>query len=949
MKKTTYCFLLSFFARKLFGLPCTLIPKHIAEKILGGGLLNSWLYLTVFFTSTLFASQQNSALPELKEKVDSLQKLLLKAKHDTTRAALYVALSEELYLSDIDTVLPLCFKAIAIADAGFDLANSSEKKSFLLTKASALNNIGYVYKQQGDIPKALEWYKKGLKIREEIGDKYGIAKSINNIGRIYSNQGDNNKAIDCYYKSLRIQNDIGDKQGASISLSNIGLIYNNQGDIPNALEYYNQGLKLQDEIGDKQGVGISLRNIGNVYSTQGNFPKALECYNKSLKILENVGDKKGIAILLNSLGNLYKDKGVSFFEISLKEEYFSRALDFYNKGLKIQEEIGDKEEMARSFNDIGFIYNVEAEQEKDPDSLTSKFNKALEWNQKCLNIWEELGFKDGITKSLFNISGIYWKRSNSAFEKNNSQFLLNKAEEYCKSSLRIAKELSYPEQIRNASERLNLIYQRMGELAFASGNMGLSAQKFKDAIEMQNLFIITANKINNVEMRKSILKTQMQLEFKNREAEVKAKQDKKDAKAKEEKQRQLFYLSVVALCFLLVVVFSLFIFRSYRQKQRLNIELEKLSIVASETDNGVIICGPSGTLEWINTGMERLLGFTLDEWKKQGNTLQEISHNPNIQEKVERSIGSKQSVSYESLNISKNGRKIWIHSTLTPILNEKGDIKKLVVIDTDITDRKKAEHIIHEKNQEITDSIHSAKRIQHALLASDSLLKKHLPEYFVLYKPKDIVSGDFYWANVIDNKFVIITADCTGHGVPGAFMSLLNISYLNEAIIEKRIDSPEKILEHIRTQIINTLNPEGAVVESKDGMDAVLCIYDFKHLWLRFACANNPLWVVRNNDLIKFKPDKMPVGMHHGEKKPFSINTLGLRKGDIIYTFTDGYADQFGGPKGKKFKYKALKEVLISIQTKSMEEQKEILHSTFEKWKGNLEQVDDVLIIGVRV
>ncbi|MES2284560.1 MAG: tetratricopeptide repeat protein [Bacteroidota bacterium] len=901
------------------------------------------------FIFSFCSAQQNSGLTELNEKVDSLQKVLQKTKHDTIRAAVYVALSEELYLSNIDTVLPLCLKAIQIADAGLKGANDSEKKSFLIAKASALNNIGYVYKQKGDIPKALEWYKKGLKIREEIGDKYGIANSINNIGRIYNTQGDNNKAIECYYKSLKIQNDIGDKQGASISLNNIGLIYNNQGDIPNALEYYNKGLKLQDEVGDKQGVGISLHNIGNVYSTQGNFPKALECYHKSLKILEDVGDKKGIAILLSSLGILYKDKGVSFFEASLKEEYFGKALEFYNKGLKIREEIGDKDGIARSFNDIGFIYNVQAEQEQNPDSINSRFNKALEWNQKCLNIWEEIGYKQGITNSLFNMSGIYWKRSNSPVEKKNSLFLLNKAEEYCKSSLQTARELSYPEHIRNASERLCLIYKRMGELAFASGNMGLSAQKYKEAIQMQDLFKMTADKINDVEMQKSILKKQMQFEFKNREGEAKTKQDKKDTEAKEEKQKQFFYLSSVAGGFLLVVVFTLFGFRSYRQKQRLNIELEKLSIVASETDNGVIICGPNGTLEWVNTGMIRLLGYNLEEWKQQGKTLQEISHNPNIKEKVEKSIGSKQTVSYESLNISKDGRKLWVHSTLTPILNEKGDIKKLVVIDTDITERKQAENIIHEKNREITDSIHSAKRIQHALLASDTLLKKHLPEFFVLYKPKDIVSGDFYWANVIDNKFVIITADCTGHGVPGAFMSLLNISYLNEAIIEKRIDSPEKILEHVRSQIIHTLNPEGSEVESKDGMDAVLCIYDFKHLWLRFACANNPLWVIRNNDLIRFKPDKMPVGMHYGEQKPFSINTLGLRKGDIVYTFTDGYADQFGGPKGKKFKYKALKDVLLSIQTKSMEEQKEILLATFEKWKGNLEQVDDVLIIGVRV
>lgn len=907
------------------------------------------LRIAVFLTFCFCLAQQNRGGAALNSKIDSLQNIFKTAKQDTARAAIYVALSEELYLSDIDTVLPLCFKAIQIADAKIDNANNAEKNSFLTTKANALNNIGYVYKQQGNIAKALEWYNKSLKIREEIGNKYGIANSLNNIGRIYNIQGDIRKAIECYDKSLKIQNEIGDKQGASISINNIGLIYNNQGDIPKALEYYNKSLKIQDEIGDKQGVGISLHNIGHVYSKQGNFPKALECYHKSLKILEDVGDKNGIAIVLNSIGILYKDQGVSFFEASAKEEYFNKALEFYYKSLKIQEEIGDKAGIAKSFNNIGEIYGKQAENEQNPDSVKSKFTKALDWNEKCLNIWQEIGDKQGITNSLYNLSGIYLKQASITPEKNKTELLLKKAEEYCKMSLQTARELEFPEHIRNASERLSIIYKKLGESAFNSGNMGLSAQRYKDAMEMQDLFKLTSDKINNVEMQKSILKKQMQFEFKKRESEAKEKQDKKDAEAREEKQRQFYYLLSVVGGLMLVIVFTLFVFRSNQQKQRLNIELEKLSIVASETDNGVIICGPNGTLEWVNAGMIRLLGYTLEEWKKQGETIQEISHNPDIQEKVDKSISSKQTVSYESLNISKDGRKLWVHSTLTPILNKKGDIKKLVVIDTDITERKYAENIIHEKNREITDSIHSAKRIQHALLASDTLLKKQLPEYFVLYKPKDIVSGDFYWANVIDNKFVMITADCTGHGVPGAFMSLLNISYLNEAIIEKQIDSPEKILEYVRSQIINSLNPEGSEIESKDGMDAVLCIYDFKHLWLRFACANNPLWILRKNELIKFKPDKMPVGMHYGEQKPFSINTVGLRKGDIVYTFTDGYADQFGGQKGKKFKYKALKEVLISIQNKSMEEQKEILNSTFENWKGNLEQVDDVLIIGVRV
>jgi len=257
--------------------------------------------------------------------------------------------------------------------------------------------------------------------------------------------------------------------------------------------------------------------------------------------------------------------------------------------------------------------------------------------------------------------------------------------------------------------------------------------------------------------------------------------------------------------------------------------------------------------------------------------------------------------------------------------------------------------LIELKNKEVTDSIHYAKRIQGALLASDTFLKKHLADFFILYKPKDIVSGDFYWANAVDNKFILITADCTGHGVPGAFMSLLNISYLNEAVTEKKLQSPEKILSFVRKQIISSLNPDGAEIERSDGMDAVLCLFDFNNMSLNFACANNPLWIIRDKKVITFQADKIPVGSYYGDQKDFSLNTFELKKGDIVYTFTDGYADQFGGEKGKKFKYKKMQQILLENYEKPMSVQKDVLDKEIENWRGELEQIDDILIIGIRI
>ena len=227
--------------------------------------------------------------------------------------------------------------------------------------------------------------------------------------------------------------------------------------------------------------------------------------------------------------------------------------------------------------------------------------------------------------------------------------------------------------------------------------------------------------------------------------------------------------------------------------------------------------------------------------------------------------------------------------------------------------------------------------------------------FFILYKPKDIVSGDFYYALAHKNAssknelFYICAADCTGHGVPGAFMSMLGVSSLNESIIEKNISQPNEILNDIRNSIIASLNPEGSEEEAKDGMDCVLCAYDFENMQLHVAAANNPLWIIRNGGLDEYKPDKMPVGKYGDELKPFSLQTINLQKGDVVYSFTDGYADQFGGPKGKKFKYKQLEEKLLAYHNLPMEEQKKNLAEIFENWKGNMEQIDDVLVIGVKI
>lgn len=266
-----------------------------------------------------------------------------------------------------------------------------------------------------------------------------------------------------------------------------------------------------------------------------------------------------------------------------------------------------------------------------------------------------------------------------------------------------------------------------------------------------------------------------------------------------------------------------------------------------------------------------------------------------------------------------------------------------------------AEHtVVLEQKKEILDSINYAKRIQNAMLASENLFDQHLKDYFLLFKPKDIVSGDFYWASPIENgKFVMVTADSTGHGVPGAMMSMLNISCLNEAIVERKLSSPAAILDHARAKIISSLADDGSEEGGKDGMDCSVVVLDLKRNKMKVAAANNPVWIVRStdgvNELIEIKGDKMPVGRHSNDALPFKEHEFDLLKGDMVYTLTDGYPDQFGGHRQKKFTYRKLRELLLTIQETDNQTKKNQLESTFEKWKGQLDQVDDVLIMGFRV
>jgi serine phosphatase RsbU (regulator of sigma subunit)/ligand-binding sensor domain-containing protein len=300
---------------------------------------------------------------------------------------------------------------------------------------------------------------------------------------------------------------------------------------------------------------------------------------------------------------------------------------------------------------------------------------------------------------------------------------------------------------------------------------------------------------------------------------------------------------------------------------------------------------------------------------------------------------------------------------------EKERLEALVRERTEEIERSKEQieeqrDIAYRQKKEILDSISYAQKIQQAVLPSQQYVDDMLLEHFILYRPRDIVSGDFYWMKKINNYIAVVAADCTGHGVPGAFMSMLGSSFLNEIVTRRSLDNAAQILNRLRSKVKKSLHQEGKEGEQKDGMDIALIIIDSETLELQYSGAYNPLYIIRQNkhidiqddsidletrfEFIQLKADRQPIGIHLNEKD-FTNHVFQLQNGDNLYSFSDGYVDQFGGETGEKFKHKRFKDLLLSVQGKPMSEQKTILEHAFVRWKRDLAQIDDVLVMGIKI
>jgi PAS domain S-box-containing protein len=355
-----------------------------------------------------------------------------------------------------------------------------------------------------------------------------------------------------------------------------------------------------------------------------------------------------------------------------------------------------------------------------------------------------------------------------------------------------------------------------------------------------------------------------------------------------------------------------------------------------------------------------MYGFSISDFKTQKCVnLKDFSIQPQISAIVDQCISQKKTIMYETKTNTSFGYKIWTQTALTPILNDNGEIVKLVAIDSDITKIKEAEEEIMIKNSEleeknllITDSINYAKTIQEAILPNEKKIKISFPDSFIYYRPRDIVSGDFYWFGELNDLQYFAVVDCTGHGVPGGFMSMIGNTLLNEIILEKKITLPSDILNELNTKVIAVLNKGSDIItHQEDGMDITVCRIDKRKHEIQIALANHTAFLIANGETVIVDGDIYSIGetLTQRENHQYVNQIFTYIEGTSLFMFSDGFKDQFGGPENRKFSQDRLQKLMEAGSHQSMKELGADMEAVFENWKKDEPQLDDVLVVGFKL
>jgi len=683
-------------------------------------------------------------------------------------------------------------------------------------------------------------------------------------------------------------------------------------DFDASVKYGEFALDLAQKIYYKEGGALANKNLGTAYYYQADYTNAHYFYSESLKIYKELNDTKGTAILIRNLGSIYSQQG----------EY-EKALKYFFESLELRLKIDDKKGIASLNNAIGLIYLEQGE---------DSFDKAIEYFNKSRKMYEVLENKRGIAKSYFLMGNVYSKYSKPKTEE---------ALKYFQNYLNISTELGNARMIAEANDALGAAYLETKEIDKAYTHIKKAINVFNETgslfglanayFNMGSYYLIKKDSKNAEKYLLKSIKITQQINVPSIEKENSRKLAEIYRITNKPEKALEYFANYVALKDSLQNLETSKEIARLEMKNEFNKKMKQVELEQQKKD----------LLAEANLKRQKLytIGFIIALILMVGIVIVTL-RSFKIKQKANKLLHEKNDeITHQNQELQQQKEEIETQKEEIETQKEEVEIQRDIAI---------------KHRKEIVDSINYAQRIQEAVLPPPELAKKLLSDHFILFKPRDIVSGDFYWMKKIKNFTILAVADCTGHGVPGAFMSMLGSSFLNEIVSVRSLDSSGEILNALRNKVKKSLRQDGKEGEQKDGMDIALCIFDNETNELQFSGAYNPLYILRKQNeidgykLTHVKADRQPIGIHIIEKD-FTTKKVQLKKDDIIYAFSDGYADQFGGKDGGKLKTKKFKELIVSISDKPMKKQKVALEHFFDKWRGDNEQLDDVLVIGMKI
>lgn len=715
---------------------------------------------------------------------------------------------------------------------------------------------------------------------------------------------DNKKAMFYAEKSLSYGEKSSFMKGIANVYKTVGIIYYFKGELDSAFLSFDKSLETFEKLGNKKGVAASYVNIGILKRNVGEIKEAGNNYQKALEIYQEINDNEGIAKIYLNLGNLFKQQGD-----------MKTSLDYYFKSLKFYENIGDKHSSAQLYQNIGIVYGELDSSEK----AIQNFNKALK-------IFKEIADIKGIAEVNNNLGNNYL---------DNKEYEL--AVSYFEKSLKLFQEMNYTPMIAN-------LYYNLGDSNNKLKNYSIAKEYFDKSFEIyQNIGYAAGMAMcyNGFgEYYYNIGDYSKSAEYLEKAKELSMGADLRTLSDAVEWLSKSYAKT-----------------GNYKDAYKNHVLFKQFNDSIFNENNDKAITALSMQYEFDKKEKIR----EIEEKKKAA--LQAEQNKRDKLVKIVLSAGIFIMILIAVILIRNYRRKVKANNLLRAQKNEiehqkteleqrneeiqaqRDEIEDKNVLITEQRD------IALKQKQEITGSIQYAQRIQEAVLPDKQLFVNDINDYFILFKPKDIVSGDFYWMTKVEGKLVIVAADCTGHGVPGAFMSMLGVTFLNEIVNKDRVLQADKILNKLRDKVIDSLHQKDR--ETKDGMDIALAVIDPLKNEMQFAGAYNSMYFINseseNKEIEKIAADRMPIGIHLKMDKEFTNHVIHYKKGDIVFMFSDGYMDQFGGEKGRKLKSKRFQELLLTVHKKPMKEQKKILDDFLSKWKGELEQLDDILVIGLKL